>query len=42
MTNELQRRTVLGGAVIGAVLLQSRAFAQPESIQNRGVLIGSG
>jgi DMSO/TMAO reductase YedYZ molybdopterin-dependent catalytic subunit len=28
MTNEMQRRTVLGGAIAGAALLQGRAFAQ--------------
>lgn len=28
MTQELQRRTVLGGAIAGAALLQGRAFAQ--------------
>jgi hypothetical protein len=28
MTTRLQRRTVLGGAIAGAALLQGRAFAQ--------------
>ncbi len=33
MTSELQRRTVLGGALAGAALLQNRAFAQSGSNQ---------